>query len=138
MNSTITIGEVIALVDSLKPNTRTPEEKKLWLSNLDVMVFEDIVSTHEDASLTSFDGYTEDTAEDTPLLIPRHYGAEIYRFYLEMQIDLANAEYNKYNASAALFQSAYENYEKSYNRSHMPKQTATAKYPYSGGRLNGF
>ena len=97
MDNTITIGEVISLVDSLKPNTRTPEEKKLWLSNIDTMVFEDIVSTHEDAAVGSFDGYTEDTPDETELLIPRHYGADIYRFYLEMQIDLANAEYNKYN-----------------------------------------
>lgn len=133
MNNEITIAEVISLTDSLKPNTRTPEEKKLWLSNLDTMVFEDIISTHEDAEITSFDGYTEDTDDDTVLLIPAHYGAEIYRFYLEMQIDLANAEYNKYNASSALFQSAYANYELSYHRRHMPLQPPA---PAWGGDVN--
>lgn len=133
MNNEITIAEVISLTDSLKPNTRTPEEKKLWLSNLDKMVFEDIVSTHEDAEITSFTGYTENTDDDTALLIPAHYGADIYRFYLEMQIDLANAEYNKYNASSALFQSAYANYELSYHHRHMPLQ---AQPPAWGGNVN--
>lgn len=122
MNNTITIGEVIGIVDALKPNVRTPEEKIMWLNNLDTMIMEDIVSTHEGSESIVFDGYTEDTPETQELLVPRHYGADIYRFFLEMQIDLANAEYNRYNASAAQFHGAYENYEKAYNRARMPKQ----------------
>lgn len=122
MNDKITIAEVISLVDSLKPNVRTDEEKRLWLNNLDRMIYEDIILTHEGSEEVTFDGYDEDTPDDQELLVPKHYGAEIYRFFLEMQIDLANVEYNRYNVSSALFMSAYENYEKAYNRQHMPLQ----------------
>lgn len=131
-NNKITIAEVIGLVDSLKPNVRTPEEKRAWLNNLDRMVYEEIIKTHEGYENVEFNGYTEDTPGEQELLIPKHYGADIYRFFIEMQIDLANVEYNRYNVSSAMFQSAYENYEKAYNRTHMPLQpkvesTATAE-----------
>lgn len=122
MNDKITIAEVISLVDSLKPNVRSNEEKTLWLNNLDRMVYEDIISTHEGSEDVTFDGYTEDTPGEQELLVPKHYGADMYRFYVEMQIDLANVEYNRYNVSSALFQAAYENYAKAYNRQHMPLQ----------------
>ncbi len=127
MNNAITIGEIIGIVDSLKPNVSTPEEKILWLNNLDTMIMEDIINTHEGAESVTFDGYTEDTSDSQTLLVPRHYGADIYRFFLEMQIDLANAEYNRYNVSAAQFHGAYENYAKAYNRAHMPKQPEIVK-----------
>ena len=121
-NNKITIGEVIGLVDNLYPNIRTSEEKKLWLNNIDTMIYEEIICTHEGYENIEFNGYTDDTSNDTELLAPKHYGAEMYRYFLQMQIDLANAEYTRYNVSSALFQSAYENYAKAYNRANMPLQ----------------
>ena len=46
----------------------------------------------------------------------------MYRFYLEMHIDLANLEYDKYNNSAALFTSAMGQYKRWYHRTHRPKE----------------
>lgn len=138
MNNTITIGEVLSLVDSIKPNTRTAEEKTLWLNNIDRMVFEEIIKAHEGFEDIEFNGYDENTPQDQALLIPKHYGADIYRFYIETQIDLANAEYSKYNTSMQLFQMAYNNYAQTYTREHMPLTTAEFRYPFSGGRVNVF
>lgn len=126
-NNKITIGEVIGLVDNLYPNIRTSEEKKLWLNNIDTMIYEEIICTHEGYENIEFNGYTDDTSNDTELLAPKHYGAEMYRYFLQMQIDLANAEYTRYNVSSALFQSAYENYAKAYNRANMPLQPKVEK-----------
>ena len=44
----LTIGDVIAYTDGIKPNMQTPEEKKQWLNDLDTMIKEDIIDTHED------------------------------------------------------------------------------------------
>lgn len=136
--NTITVGEVLSLVDSIKPNTRTAEEKTLWLNNIDRMVFEEIIKAHEGFEDIEFNGYDENTPQDQALLIPKHYGADIYRFYIETQIDLANAEYSKYNTSMQLFQMAYNNYAQAYTREHMPLTAAEFRYPFSGGRVNAF
>lgn len=129
----ITIGDVIAYVDAIKPNTRTQEEKIMWLNSLDTTVYKDIICTHEGYEKIEFKGYTADTPFSQELLIPPPY-TEVYRFFLEMQIDLANAEYNKYNSSSALFNSSYENYEKYYHSNNMPLQLNTISYTKTGNK----
>lgn len=122
MKNTITIGEVIALVDEFKPNTRTKEEKIKWLNDLDHNVKTDIIDSHEGGEEITFNGYEEDTPLDTPLLIPAHFGRDIYRFYLELHIDLVNKEYNSYNAAALEFDSHYQSYALYYHNHHLPLQ----------------
>ena len=43
--------------------------------------------------------------------------------WLECQIDYANAEFGKYNNSAAMFQAEYDAFANWYNRTHKPKGT---------------
>ncbi len=118
----ITIGEVIALVDEFKPNTRTPAEKIKWLNDLDFTVKTDIIDTHEGGENYPFDGYNEDTPLETPLLIPAQFGRDIYRFYLETQIDYVNKEYNSYNAAAAVYDSHYQSFALYWHNHHKPLQ----------------
>ena len=121
-----TIREAIAMVDKLKAN-RVPEGEKIkWLSQCDSNIFLSVIGTHEpgEGTPTEFHGYTEDTDIDTVLLAPPPYD-ELYKHYLEMQIDLTNMELAKYNNSSALYNSAYQNYAAWYNRTHMPKTSAT-------------
>ena len=47
----------------------------------------------------------------------------MYISYLESQMDYANAEYGRYNNSAAMFQAEYDGFANWYNRTHMPKGT---------------
>lgn len=124
MDKPITIGEVISIVDEFKPNTRTANEKIKWLSDLDSSVKTDILDTHEGSEDIDFSGYDENTPLDTPLLIPAQYGREIYRHYLELQIDLINKEYNRYNAAAAEYQSHYQNFALYWHNHHLPLQKA--------------
>ena len=115
----MTIIELITDVDALKPNSYKQEYKLQWLSQLDSRVKKDIIDTHEGGDDVSFLGYGDDTPIDTELLIPHPFD-EVYRFWLEAQIDYANGEYTKYNNSMAMFNTTYSTYERYYNRTHMP------------------
>lgn len=117
----MTIDEAIFQVDSLKPNQIERAQKISWLSQLDSRIFHEIMGAHvKDASVPEdFPGYHQDTAPDTVLLAKAPY-EEMYRFFLEMQIDLTNLEYDKFNNSAMLFENAWGQYARAYHREHMP------------------
>lgn len=122
----MTVREAIALVDRLKPNKFTEEDKIKWLSEIDGLIVRELIETHENPTFEGeFKGYTAESL-DTDLIAPYPYDV-LYRWYLESQIDLGNMEIQKYNNSKTLFNTAYVNYTDRYNRTHMPKQ-----------RVNGF
>lgn len=123
----MTIIEAINRVDILKPNTYTPDTKVYWLSNLDGIVFEKIIKTHEGAEINEFKGYYAETPMDTKLIIPAPH-EDIYIKWLEAQIDYANREYDKYNNSIVAYNDAYAEYERHYNRTHMPKGKKSFKF----------
>lgn len=116
----MTIIETINRVDAVKPNGYSQTEKIYWLSVLDGTVKREIIDTHEGGEAVTFTGYDAKTPLSTTLLIPAPYD-EVYIRYLEMQIDYANGEYNKYNNSMILYNTAYAAYERFYNREHMPR-----------------
>ena len=116
----MTIIELITDVDEMKPNGYGQLYKVHWLSQLDGMVKNDIIDTHEGGEDVSFVGYDAETPLDTELLIPHPYD-DVYRYWLEAQIDYANGEYTKYNNSMSMFNEAYSAYQRHYNRTHMPK-----------------
>ena len=118
----MTIQEAITQTDDLKPNYYSDEQKIRWLSRLDKQIRLEIIDTHEGAPEEAFSGYTAETDTDTVLLVPEPYD-EVYIHWLQTQIDLNNAEYEKFNNSNMLFAAAYSSYANAYNRSHMPKET---------------
>lgn len=115
----MTIIEAINRIDILKPNTYDPETKVYWLSKLDGIIFDKIIKTHEGAEAEKFDGYVAETPMDTKLIISAPYD-DIYIKWLEAQIDYANGEYDKYNNSIVAYNDAYAEFERHYNRTHMP------------------
>lgn len=114
------IIEAISMIDGLKHNTYTQGEKIAWLSRLDSMVKRLIIDTHEGGEDITFTGYDENTDIYTELLVPAPFD-EMYLRWLEAQIDYANGEYDKYNNSILMYQTAYDGYANYYNRNHMPK-----------------
>lgn len=118
----MTLIEAINLIDELKPNGYSQHIKVRWLSTLDLKIKTEIIDTHEGGTADSFEGYTEDIDNGTVLLVPAPYD-EVYKYWLEAQIDYHNGEFAKYNNSMAMFNTAYSNYERYYNRTHMPKAT---------------
>lgn len=114
----MTIIEAISRIDTIKPNSYAQHEKVKWLSTLDGIIKAEIIDTHEGAENVTFDGYNEDTALKTELLVPAPYD-EVYLFWLESKIDYWNGEMGKYNNSVLMYNTAYSAYEKFYNRTHM-------------------
>lgn len=117
----MTIGEAIKQTDDLKPNQYNPEQKIKWLSELDELIKKNIIDTHDGGDLISFTPYTEETSMDTVLLVPELY-TNIYLYWLFTKIDFFNAEFERYNNSVIMYDNAYLEYAKYYNRSNMPLQ----------------
>ena len=113
------ISEAISTVDTLKPNTFTPEDKVGWLSTLDSKVVTQIINAHEGPEPVFFYGYDSVLDQETELLVPAPYD-EMYLRWLEAMIDYHNSEDGRYNNAITLFNNAYEGYKKHYTRTHMP------------------
>lgn len=117
----MTINEAISRIRQSKPNTYSDSELVAWLSELDGTIKTEIIDTHKGEN-TEFNGYGTDVDTGTVLLVPYPYD-KIYIFYLEMKIDYQNGETKRYANSAALYNAAYTEYERYYNRNNMPKGT---------------
>lgn len=115
----MTIMGAISHIDAVKPNGYSQAEKIKWLSTLDGIVKAEIIDTHEGGESVTFKGYDETTALTQELLIPHPYD-DVYIKWLEAQIDYANGEYNKYNNSITVYNKAFADFERAYNRTHMP------------------
>lgn len=118
----MTVAQVIIDTDNKKPNQYSPEDKVKWLSELDGMVKRQVIDTHEGYDTVVFSPYDVDTDMDKKLLISEPY-TSLYALYLFMQIDFLNAEYTRYNNSAAMFNSSYQQFVSDYNRTHKPLNT---------------
>ena len=119
----MTILEALTVVDKLKPNQYDTETKIMWLDILDRHISNDLILTHE-METPEFEGYDGDTdIQNTTLLAPDDY-RDVYRWWLEMQIDKANSELGKYNNDAVLYNSTYHELASYYNRTYMPKMQA--------------
>ena len=114
----MTIIEAINKVDALKHNTYTQRDKVDCISRLDHKVKKFIIATHEGE--VDFSGYDDSTDLQIELLIPAPYD-EVYLRWMEAQIDYHNGEYEKYNNSIDMFNTAYQGYQNYYNRTNMPK-----------------
>lgn len=115
----MTIIEAIDYIDAIKPNTFTKTEKTKWLSNLEGIIYEEIVRTHEGAENVIFSGYNDETPDDTILIIPAPYD-EVYTKYLEAQIDYFNGETRRFNNTVLVYNAAYTNARNWYNKTHIP------------------
>ena len=118
----MTVIETINRIDALKPNAFPLGEKVKWLSALDGIIYKKIMETHEGADSVIFTEYDESTDLGTVLLVPAPYD-EIYLFWLESRIDYWNGELRRYNNSVQMYNAAYTEYERFYNRTHKPKGT---------------
>ena len=116
----MTISEALHRADELKPNTYTDLDKIRWLSTLDGFIKTKIIDTHEGGEDVTFNGYEVDTDLSTELLVPAPYD-HIYIHWLEAMIDYANDEYDRYQNTMEMYNSAWNAFENYYNRTHMPK-----------------
>ena len=115
----MTIMEALHRIDTLKPNGYSNPEKIRWLSMLDGIVKASVIDTHEGGEAIVFEGYQDDEELTKELLVPAPYD-EIYVHWLTAQMDYTNGEYDKYENSNTMYNSAYTAYANWYNRTRMP------------------
>lgn len=117
----MTIGEVIEIVNSLYPSAYDRSQMIRWLSILDGSIHRDLIlqCEHDEAD-EAFDGYTDDTSDDTELLAPYPYDHDLYTRYLQARIDIDNAELSRYQVSGPLYNAAYESFAAYWRRNHRP------------------
>lgn len=117
----MTIRECIDNVDTMKPNQYPEEIKVRWLSEVEHSVFNDIIKTHwlpRKERKKVFSPYTlEDMDEE--LIAPFPYDV-LYPAYIKMKIDEENQETDRYNVSATLFNSYFEEYARHINKTRRP------------------
>lgn len=107
----MTANKAIEIIDRLKPNVYSEEDKLRWIDELDGMVQRLVIQADK---ITQY-SYPEDM--DKELLIPAPFG-NLYVLYLEAKIDYHNREYANYNNSAMMFESQFSEYKKAYIREH--------------------
>lgn len=126
------LNEAIARIDKLKSNPYDRSEKCRWLSCLDGLVWQQTRVIHRQAAGEDFKPYTEESADDTLLLVPAPYD-EIYLWWLAAQIDYHNGEFTRYNNAIALFNTGFSTYVDLYHRSCRQPETGNAFH--SGGAV---
>lgn len=124
----MTISKVIALVNDIKPNQYTDQQKINWINYLDASVVNDIFSQYEECAVTEFVPYTNTDADKEKELLVPFPNDIIYEYYLKMKIDEANEEMGKYNNNAMIFNAAFSEYSKQYNREHKHKSNISLSY----------
>ena len=114
----MTINEAIIKVDRMcAANQYTRTEKIEWLNSIDAQIKQEIIDIREDADNVQFSGYTEDTDDDTELLVGVPYH-ELYIFYLASQIALYNGDTRKYNTYLSSYNELLLQFRNYYNRMH--------------------
>lgn len=110
-------------------NSASVEMKIRWLSEIDNIIYNDVILTHH-TNVEPFKDYEDESAE---LIAEKPYD-KLYVYWLMAQIDLACSEFKRYNASLSLFNEALKNYKAWYNRTHMPNSKAQIKLGIDWGR----
>lgn len=109
----MTLNEVIAHVDGVKPNVYPEEAKAGWMIRLDGMI---AVEVHGEAQPFPC-AWPEDG--DRELLVPFPYD-DMYGLYVSAMIDFYNREYGNYNNAMTMFTERLEQYKAWYIRTHNP------------------
>lgn len=111
------ISEILARVNSDRPNGIDENRKIEWIRNLEKEIYDRFLSKFEDT-----EEYQTVDAVDDELLVDDTY-AEMYMYYLFGKIDLVHCEYERYNNDAALYNQIYTNWCAWYREQHEHKIT---------------
>lgn len=117
----MTIQLVIDQIRTMKPNAFDDNTLVRWISDLEGMIYNEVILTHEGDTDIQHGPY--DPIEDmgTVLIVPEPY-SDVYTKWLSAQIDFHNSEFARYNNDMSMYNSAMATYADWYNRAHLPKQ----------------
>ena len=128
------ISEMIGKFDNLRPNHIEDGTKREWLSDLELLLINEVVLTHEVpvwiAEHETYLKYLEtngreklfDDYSDGELLAPAPYATDVYFWWLASKTDLMEGNTDKYQNDMQLYNNALLTYKDWYNRTYMPVQ----------------
>ena len=119
----MTLSELIAQVDDIKPNAFSNEAKTLWVNEIEGKIQTDVFLMAVE-NVVQYK-YSEN-ADDVLLVNPPH--DKLYREYLTAKIDYANGEYNKYENTMQMFNDFYTEFVMWFARNYRPAETHRGKY----------
>lgn len=120
----MTIAEAIDITDKLTPNAYEEADKVRWLLEIDMLVYDDLISTHDGLLIFYRPDYSaEDIAEE--LLIPEPYAEDVYVNFLQAKIAQQNGEDAKYNKAIIFYNDGYTRFAKAYNAANRPRPSST-------------
>ena len=117
----MTVMDAITQLQAIKPNQYDDETVIRWLSDLDGMLYREVVRDHENSEDIAHGPYDPEADMDTELMVQAPY-SDIYIKYLSAQVDFNNAEYQRFNNSMVMFNMAFMAFADWYNRNNLPLQ----------------
>lgn len=115
------IIDAITQLQAIKPNQYDDDTIVRWLSDLDGIIYEEVIKWHESEAEIAHGPYDPKTDMDTTLMVSEPY-TDVYIKYLSAQVDYYNAELARYNNSMIMYNVALSSFADWYNRKHKPKQ----------------
>lgn len=98
----MTVSELIAYVDSVKPNAFSDSDKVLWLNEIEARVQLEVMLRWPGEVIQ----YALPGDKDAELLLSPPHTA-VYRYWLQAMIDFENGEYEKYQNTSEMFNAAW-------------------------------
>lgn len=117
----MTLQEAIETTDEMKANMMSSTLKYKYLTEIEQLIFDEIVMRHEHPAEILKPTYTEETDPLTELLVPEPY-TMVYVYWLMSKIDMQNQEDGRYNVDRAQFEDAYRTMSDWWTREHRPLQ----------------
>lgn len=119
----MTLSQVIARVDEIKPNAFSNAAKTAWISEVEGMVQTEVLLWAPEEIIV----YDYERDKDTELLAEAPHD-KLYWAYLTAMIDFANGEYNKYQNTMQLFNSWYGEFMRWFAVTYRPADTHEEVY----------
>ena len=111
----MTVSELIAYVDSVKPNAFSDSDKLVWLNEIEARIQTEVMLRWQG----EMEQYALPEDKDTELLLsPPH--TEVYRYWLQAMIDFENGEYDKYQNTSGMFNTAWSAFVAWFAESYRP------------------
>ena len=116
----MTLAELIAYVDQIRPNAFDKDMETGWVNEIEHKVYDQVINKAVGNTITDPTPYIYDQNAETVLLADDAH-KDVYVTYVLAQMDYANMELDRYNADAAMHQAAWQEYAAEYRRNHLPK-----------------
>ena len=111
----MTVSELMAYVDSVKPNAFSDSDKLVWLNEIEARIQTEVMLRWQG----EMEQYTLPEDKDTELLLSPPHTA-VYRYWLQSMIDFENGEYDKYQNTSGMFNAAWSAFVAWFAESYRP------------------